>query len=225
IFFIFFIVSSTKTPDPLRHARRPVKPGDIPWLTDLHYFPGELVQSVARTVPANEVVIAKPVQITGMDIGRMNDNIHILFDGHWFIVTHQWAFDQIVALAMAVKARFRGPPVLAHEVVEGVPNVLAGCAGLEQVERELARSLAELELILHRLRDLGADDAGATELRVHSARSIVFHQQRNLVTLLDDTVLQVAIGEFRRLAERHRRAKINAILAAVALAVVLGHRG
>src|SRR5262249_43528433 len=103
IFFIFFIVSSTKTPDPLRHARRPVKPGDILWLTDLHYFLGELVQSVARTVSANEVVIAKPVQITGMDIGRMDDNIHILFDGHWFIVTHQWAFDQIVALAMAVK--------------------------------------------------------------------------------------------------------------------------
>src|SRR5262249_43442984 len=201
------------------------KPGDLPWLTDLDYLLGELVQPVPRTVPADQVVVAKPVQIAGMDIRRMDDDIHVFLDRHRLIVTHQWALDQVVALAMAVKPRFGWPPVFAHEVVKGVPYVLAGGAGLQEVERELARGLAELEFILHGLRYLGADDAGATKLRVHPAGPVVFHEQCNLIPLLDDTVLQVAIGEFRRLAERHRRAEINAVLAAVALAVVLRYGG
>src|SRR5262245_31949471 len=201
--FFIFIVSSTQATDPLRDARRRVKADDIPWLTDLHSVVRKLMQSLAGTVPADQVVVAKPIQVTGMDIGRMDDDIHVFLDRHRLIVTHQWTFDQIVALAMAVQARFGRPTVFSHEAVEGVPDILAGRAGLQQVERELARSFAKLEFILHRLRHFGADDAGATELGVHSARPVVFHEQRNLVTLLDDTVLQVPIGEFRRLAERH----------------------
>ena len=186
-----------------------------------HYVLGELVQPVAGAVAADEVVVAQPVEIAAVDIGRMHDDVHVLLDGHRLVVADQRTLDQIVALAVAIEPRLLGPAVLAHEVVEGLPDILAGRAGLEQVERELARLLAEFQLVLHRLRHLGADHAGAAELGVHAARAVVLDQQCNLVALLDDAVLHMALGEFRRRAERHRGAEIDAVLAAVALAVVL----
>ena len=102
---------------------------------------------------------------------------------------------------------------------------LQGVPGLSRSSVNLRDGLAELELVLHRLRHLGADDAGAAELGVHAARAVVLDQQRDLVALLDDAVLQMAVGEFRRRAERHRGAEIDAVLAAVALAVVLRDGG
>ena len=54
---------------------------------------------------------------------------------------------------------------------------------------------------------------------------VVLDQQRDLVAFLDDAVLQMPIAEFRRRAERHRGAEIDAVLAAVALAVLLRDRG
>src|SRR5262245_24303733 len=164
----------------LRGGRPPVKRGRQAWLTDLEDVLGELVQPVARAVAADEVVVAEPVEIARVDIRRMDDDIHVLFNDHGFIVAHKRPLHQVVALAVTIKPRLGRPAVFTHEIVEGVPDILAGSAWLEQIERELARGLAELELVLHRLRHFGADDAGAAKLRVHAARTIVLHEKRDL---------------------------------------------
>ena len=85
--------------------------------------------------------------------------------------------------------------------------------------------LAEREFVLHRLRHFGADHTGTAKLGVHAAGPVILDQKGNLVTLLDDTVLQMPVGEFRWRAERHRCAKIDAIFAAVTLAIVLRNSG
>src|ERR1700687_6230497 len=185
----------------------------------------KLVQAVAWAVAADQIVAAQPVEITGVDIGWMHDDVHVLFDGHRLVVADQRPLDQIVALAVAVKPRLHRPAILAHEGVEAVPDILAGRARLEQVERHLARGFAEFELVLHRLRHLGADHAGTSELGVHAAGPVILDQERDLVALLDHAVLQMPVGNFRWTSERHRGAQINAVLAAVALAVMLCDRG
>ena len=102
--------------------------------------------------------------------------------------------------------------------LQGVPGLSRSRVSL------LARFHDEGEFVLHRLRHL-ADHAGAAELGVHAAGPVILDQQRDLVALLDHAVLQMAVGKFRWLAERHRGAEIDAVLAAVALAVKLRGRG
>jgi hypothetical protein len=88
------------------------------------------VQPVAGAVAADKVIVAQPIQIAAVDIGRMHDDIHVLRDGPRLVIAYQRPFDKIVALAVAIKPRFGRAPVLAHEIVEGVPDVFTGCAGL-----------------------------------------------------------------------------------------------
>src|SRR6185437_14385477 len=57
------------------------------------------------------------------------------------------------------------------------------------------------------------------------ARTIVLDQQRDLIALLDDAVLQMPVRKLGRLAQWHRGAEIDAVLAAVALTVMLRDGG
>src|SRR6185312_9514542 len=157
-------------------------------LTGFDHVFGKLVQTIARAIATDQVIVAQPVEIAAVDIRRMDDDIHVLRDGHGLVVADEGPLHQVVALAMTIEPGFGGPAVFPHEIVEGAPDVLARRAGYQQIERELAGRLAEIELIFHRLRHLGADDAGPSELCVHAARTIVLDQQRDLIALLDDAV-------------------------------------
>src|SRR6185437_13565689 len=180
----------------------------------------ELMQPFARAVGADEPVIAKPRHRAAADIGRVHDNIHVFLDRHWLVVADQRPLDQVVALAVAVQALLLGPAVLAHEFVIGGEYVLAGSAGLEQGEVEFPCFQREGVFVLHLLRRL-ADHAGAAELCVHPAGPGVLYQKRDRVTFLDDAILIMALRELRWFAGRHRGAQIDAVLAAVTLAVAL----
>src|SRR6188768_1759353 len=99
-------------------------------LTDLDHLFGKLVQPVARAVTADQVIVAQPIEITGMDIRRMDDDVHVLRDGHGLVVADEGTFHQVIALAMTIEPGFRRPAVFLHEIVESVPYVLARRAWL-----------------------------------------------------------------------------------------------
>src|SRR5581483_7945021 len=86
-----------------------------PPLPDFGDFFGKLVQPVAGAVAADDVVVAQPVEIAAVDVGRVHDNVHILLDRHRLIVAHQRTLDEVVALAVAIKPRLLRAAVLAHE--------------------------------------------------------------------------------------------------------------
>src|SRR6202007_1143506 len=65
---------------------------------------GELVQPVARSVAADEIVVAEPVKIAAVDVGGVHHDVHILGDGPGLVMAHQRPFHEIVALAVAVEA-------------------------------------------------------------------------------------------------------------------------
>ena len=88
----------------MRQRRLPVKPEQA--LTGFDDFFGEPVQPVARPVAADQIIVAQPVEIAGVDIRRMDDDVHVLLDGHRLVVAHQRPLDQVVALAVAIKPRF-----------------------------------------------------------------------------------------------------------------------
>src|SRR5262245_10822606 len=134
----FSLLSSPPKEPPLRRASPPVKRDSAAWLSDLGNVFWKLVEPVAGSVAPDQVVIAKPIEIAAMDIGRMNDDVHVLLDRHGLILIDQGTFHHIVALAMTIKARLDRTAILAHEVVERVPNILTGRAGLEHVQRKFA---------------------------------------------------------------------------------------
>ena len=68
----------------------------------------------------------------------MDDDIHVFRDGHGLVVADEGTFDHVVALPVTIKPGLGRPAILLHEIVEGVPDVLARGPGLEQVERQLA---------------------------------------------------------------------------------------
>src|SRR6202043_3429242 len=70
-----------------------------------------------------------------------------------------------------------------------------------------------------------ADHTSTTELGIHAAGTGILDQKRHRVAFLDDAVLIMPRRKLRRLAGRHRGAQIDAVLAAVALAVALRDRG
>src|SRR5947209_11116759 len=105
----------------------------------------EVVDAVAGTVAADDIVVAQPVQIAAVRVGRMDNDVHVLLDHPRLVAANERPLDQIVALAVAIEPRLFGPAVLAHELVERLPDVLARRAGLEHVERELARRFNHLK--------------------------------------------------------------------------------
>src|SRR3974390_1250883 len=115
-----------------------------PLLSNLDDLFWEPVQATSGPITTDQVIVAQPVEIAAADVGRVHHDVHILGDWDRLVVADQWALDQIVALAVAIKARFGRPPILPHEVIEGVPDVLARGARLEQIEGDAARLLAKL---------------------------------------------------------------------------------
>src|SRR5262249_61220898 len=69
-----------------------------------------------------------------------------------------------------------------------------------------------------------AGPGSAGELGVHAAGPVVLDQQHYEVALANDAALVVALHDLGRRAERRRRDEIDAVLAAVTLAVALGDR-
>src|SRR6187399_2001737 len=201
-------------------------------LTDLDHLFGKLVQPVARAVTADQVIVAQPVEIASVGIGRVHDDVHVLLDFPWLVMTNQRALDHVIPLAVAIKPRFLRPSIFAHEGVERVPNLLTGSAGLEKIESQFASPLDELEFIFHYFRYFHANNAGATQLCVHPAGSVIFNEKSDRIPLLNDATLNVPLTEFsraeskdRRFVSRHRSAEINPILTAVTLTVILCGRG
>src|SRR5947207_15272525 len=86
----------------------------------------EVVDAVAGAVAADDVVIAQPVQIAAVRVGRMDDDVHVLLDRPRLVAANERPLDQIVALAVAIEPSLFRPAVLAHETVERPPDVLAG---------------------------------------------------------------------------------------------------
>src|SRR5581483_9394821 len=86
---------------------------------DLFHHLGELVDAVSRTVAADNVVVAQPVQVPTIRVGWMHDDVHVLLDGPRLVAADQRPFDEVVALAVAIEPRFFRPTMLAHERVEG----------------------------------------------------------------------------------------------------------
>ena len=70
-------------------------------LHDLHKLFGELVDALADTGLADEVVVCDVAVEPFGDIGRMARDIHALLDCHGLVEAYKWTFDQITALPMA----------------------------------------------------------------------------------------------------------------------------
>ena len=172
----------------------------------------------------DQIIVADPRQYVAADVSRMHDNIHVLRDRHRLVAADQRPLDQVVALAVAMKAPFLGTAMLAHEIVVGGENLRTVRARLEQPEIELACLQREGELFLEFGRSF-ADDASATELGIHAAWTGILDQERNDVAVFDDAVLMVALAEGRRHVRRHRSTQIDAVLATMALAVALRDGG
>src|SRR4029079_12113322 len=221
-------IKTTRTTDDQcshPHAEERERLGAVGKLNvDLDNLFREVVDAVAGAVAADDVVVAQPVEVAAVRIGRMDDDVHVLLDRPWLVAANERPLDKIVALTIAIEPRLFRPAVLAHEIVERLPDVLARRAGLEHIEGELARRFDELQLVLHLLRHL-AEHAGATELGEHGAGPGVLDQERERVTLLDGAVLHMPLTELRGHAGRRRRAEIDAVLATVILAVVHRDRG
>ena len=98
---------------------------------------------------ADQEVVAAPAVGALGHIGRVGRQHHVFTQGHGFVKTHQRALHHVVTLAVAVQAFFLRPAVLAHVLVVGLPDVLAGRAGFEQAGGELLRLDYKVELVLH----------------------------------------------------------------------------
>src|SRR6185312_16335117 len=103
-------------------------------LSGFDYLFRKLMQAIAGSVAADKVIVAQPVQVAAVNVGGVDDDVHVLLDRHRFVVAHQRPLDQVVPLAVAIEPRFRRPAILAHEGIELVPDVFARRARLEQVE-------------------------------------------------------------------------------------------
>ena len=141
----------------------------------------------------------------------MDDDIHPFGDRHRLVESDQRSLDEVVALAVGVQAALRGPPVVAQERVVLLPDLRARRAGLEQAEAESLRLADEAELLDQR-GGRRAEYARPSELCVEASRAVALDEQAQCVTLAQDAVLEVALGNPDRLAGRPRCAQVDPLL-------------
>src|SRR3954466_5261614 len=99
--------------------------GGVRGSTHLHHRFREIVDAAHRAVAADDVVVAQPIEIAAVLVGRVDDDVHVLLDGPRLVPPNEWTLDEIVALAVAIEPRLLGPAVLSHEGIERLPDVLA----------------------------------------------------------------------------------------------------
>src|SRR5436189_5826753 len=75
----------------------------------------ELVDAVAGAVAADDVVVAEPVQIADVRVGRVDDDVHILLDRPRLVAANERPLDQIVALTVTIEPRLLRAAVRLHE--------------------------------------------------------------------------------------------------------------
>jgi hypothetical protein len=89
------------------------------------------VNTFARAVPTNNVVVANPRKNVTRHVARMTYHIHTLLNGHRLVVADEWAFHEIIALAMTIEASFLPTAIVAHELIECIPDFRTSSAWLK----------------------------------------------------------------------------------------------
>ena len=60
-----------------------------------------------------QIIVTHPREHVATDVGRVHDNVHVLFDRHRLVTADERPLDKVVALTVAVKALLLRPTVAA----------------------------------------------------------------------------------------------------------------